>query len=176
MFRISTFFLSSLTHHVSSYEQIDPSSLRSGSSCHQCKNTKPASKLAFCKNVFQRRSTNEKRVRIVVFFFFFLFSFFPSFHLLSSFICRHSSHSFTFPPSLLLQECRKKYCQSCLQKFYAYNLPDILDNKGKPYVFMLFFLHMYMFLIPRSLLLTLLVVALSLSLSLSPQLVLSFLR
>ena len=57
-----------------------------GTSCHQCKNTKQLKKLAFCANLFNKRTKPEKRV------------------------------------------CRKKYCETCLKKFYNDNLSDIVGK------------------------------------------------
>ena len=57
-----------------------------GTSCHQCKNTKALKKLAFCANLFSKRTKPEKRV------------------------------------------CRKKFCETCLKKFYKDNLADIVGK------------------------------------------------
>lgn len=65
----------------------DKSKSHKGTSCHQCKNTKPLKKLAFCSNQFNKRTKPEMR------------------------------------------SCRKKYCDSCLRKFYSELLPE-LPNTG----------------------------------------------
>jgi len=60
-----------------------------GTSCHQCKNTKALNKLAYCANLFEKRTKPEKR------------------------------------------RCRKKYCETCLLKFYNDSFEDIIS---KPWI------------------------------------------
>lgn len=60
-----------------------------GTSCHQCKNTKSLNKLAYCANLFEKRTKPEKR------------------------------------------RCRKKYCETCLLKFYNDSFEEIIS---KPWI------------------------------------------
>jgi hypothetical protein len=48
----------------SDYEMMKKKKNSKGTSCHQCKNARPLDQLAYCNNMFDKRTTGDKRVRL----------------------------------------------------------------------------------------------------------------